>query len=801
MPMYENNRRPDIMNGSLNIDVSLERLPVSSFIYEPILQGDRLVDFRIVYANPAFLREWKLIGFTDVCKDALLRRDSLMDEYSLQMMERFLSEQKHSFVTNLSRAGIFLHMEPMTDLPEPFGGFFVTNITDYEHREENNKVVREMLLSKILVRQFDMVAYVRNGSYGVTIGDPSRITKGSIFPKTRYGLYDRYLANQVIPVLHGNQGLCASMEQALSMEEVEKQVAIREPYIVNITIQIDGAEYHKRFYFYSADPSEHFYVILKSDTTELYQEQSERNEQMRSALQEARDANKAKSSFLSSMSHEIRTPMNAIIGIGNIALQEPGLSERTRNHLEKISVSAHHMLELINDILNMSRIESGRMVLKSEEFSLPGFLEQINTLVSSQCQDKGLKYECCVSSEMNDYYIGDDMKLKQVLINILGNAVKFTPEGGTVSFCVEQDSRIHDHATVRFTIRDTGIGMDEKYLPRIFDAFTQEDATTTNRYGGSGLGMAITKNIIELMNGSIDVSSKKGEGSEFIVTVPLRVSERTGKDHDELYPSDFHVIVVDDDPISTQHVKLVLDEVGMTSDIALSPEEGIKMLKIAKARGNPYNTVLVDYRMPDLDGIELSRMIREFDDSIVIILLTSYSWIEIEEEAVEAGVDSFVAKPLLAQDVMPEFRSAVERRRSHEKDTAPADLTGKRILLAEDLEINAEIMTELLEMNDMKVDVAVNGQIAVDLFEEHDPGYYDAVLMDMRMPVMDGLDATRNIRASSHPDSRRIPIIALTANAFDEDVQRALQAGMNAFLSKPVEPEKLYETLALMIRK
>ncbi len=788
------------MDGLLNIDVSLERLPVSSFIYEPVLQDGKPVDFRIVYANPAFLREWKLIGFTDIYKGALLRRDSLMDEYSLQMMEHFLKEQKHSFVTNLSRAGIFLHMEPMTDLPEPFGGFFVTNITDYEHREQNNIVVREMLLSKILVRQFDMVAYVRKGSYGVTIGDPSRITKGSIFPRTRYGLYDRYLTDQVIPVLHGSKDAVRSMELALSMEEVEKQVAINEPYIVNITIEIDGAEYHKRFYFYAADPSEHFYVILKSDTTELYQEQSERNEQMRSALQEARDANKAKSSFLSSMSHEIRTPMNAIIGIGNIALKEPGLSDRTRSHLEKISVSAHHMLDLINDILNMSRIESGRMVLKSEEFSLRGFLEQINTLVSSQCQDKGLHYECNVRSEMYDYYIGDDMKLKQVLINILGNAVKFTPEGGTVSFSVEQDSRIDDHATVRFTIRDTGIGMDESYIPRLFDAFTQEDATTTNRYGGSGLGMAITKNIIELMNGYIHVSSKKGVGSVFVVTVPLRISERTIKDHDELYPSDFHVLIIDDDPISTQHVKLVLDEVGMTSDIAMNAEEGIKTLQIARARGNPFNTVLVDYRMPELDGIGLSRKIREFDDSIVIILLTAYSWLEIEEEARAAGIDSFISKPLLAPDVMPEFRSAVDRKRSVKEETVPADLTGRRILLAEDLEINAEIMTELLEMNDMIVDVAVNGRIAADLFEQSEPGHYDAILMDMRMPVLDGLDATREIRASDHPDSKTIPIIALTANAFDEDVQRAIQAGMNAFLSKPVEPEKLYETLAVMIR-
>ncbi len=787
------------MNEFMNFDVSLERLPISCFIYEPVFEEGELKDFQVVYANPAFQRDWVQIGFSELKPGSLLHRDSMMDEYSLEMMENFITEQKHSFVTLLARAGIYLHMEPMTDLPSPYGGFFVTNITDYERREHNNTVVREMLLSKILVRQFDMVAYIYKGTYGVTIGDPSRITKGSIFPKTRYGLYDRYLTEQVHPVLHGTEELLTSMKEALSFPKIREEVAVREPYIVNITIQIRGEEYHKRFYFYSADHTGDLYVVLKSDTTELYQEQEERNEQMKNALREAREANVAKSSFLSSMSHEIRTPMNAIIGIGNIALQDPDISDRTREHLKKIGVSAHHMLDLINDILNMTRIESGRMTLKSEEFSLKGLLDQINTLISSQCQDKGLNYLCRAPEDLEAFYIGDDMKLKQVMINILGNAVKFTPEGGTVTFSVEEMSRLDEHVTLCFKIRDTGIGMDEDYLPRVFDAFTQEDATTTNRYGGSGLGLAITKNIVELMNGTISVRSKKGEGSEFTVTVPLRISSRTLSSSDELFPADFHVIVIDDDPISTQHVKLVLDEVGVLSDIAMSAEEGIKMFEIAKARGNPYNLVLVDYKMPELDGIQLSRMLRDKDNRLVIILLTSYSWLEIEEEAETAGVDSVISKPLMAGDVMHVFRSAIARKQIREEEVIPTDLSGKKILLAEDLEINAEIMTELLEMREMKVLTAENGRIAADIFLNSSPGEISAILMDMRMPVLDGLGSTREIRASGHPDSRSVPIIALTANAFDEDVQRAIQAGMNAFLSKPVEPEKLYDTLARMI--
>ncbi len=788
------------MSESLNFAFSLDQLPVSCFIYEPVWQDGSVVDFKIAYANTSFQRDWELIGYPNVpCTGAYLRRDSLMDEYSLQMMERFLTEQKHSFVTNLTRADLYLHLEPMTDLPAPYEGFFITNITEYERREQTNKVVREMLLSKILVRQFDMVAYIYKGSYGVTIGDPARITKGSIFPRTRYGLYDRYLQYQVIPVLSGSKELCESMKAALALPEIEKQVQTNEPYIVNITIKINDVEYHKRFYFYNADPSEQFYIVLKSDTTELYQEQAERNTQMRNALREAREANVAKSSFLSSMSHEIRTPMNAIIGISNIALQDPGLTDRTRDHLKKIGVSAHHMLDLINDILNMSRIESGRMVLKNEEFAIHGFLDQINALVSSQCQDKGLTYVGNMNDDMEDYYIGDDMKLRQVMINILGNAVKFTPEGGTVTFSVQQASKLHEHATLLFKIRDTGIGMDADYLPKLFDAFSQEDATTTNRYGGSGLGMAITKNIIELMNGTISVASEKGKGTEFTVTIPLRISERSKNDDGELHPGDFHVLIIDDDSISTEHVKLVLDEVGILSDAALTADEGLSTMEIATARGNPYNLILVDYRMPEMDGIQISRKIRDRDSEVIIIMLTSYSWIEIEEEALAAGVDGFITKPLLAREVMHEFRAAINRRRTRSIQPVSVNLDERHILLAEDLEINAEIMTELLEMRGMTVDVAENGQIAVDLFEKNASGYYDAILMDMRMPVLDGLGATKKIRVSAHPDSRSIPIIALTANAFDEDVQRAIQAGMNAFLSKPVEPDKLYETLAQMI--
>ena len=385
----------------------------------------------------------------------------------------------------------------------------------------------------------------------------------------------------------------------------------------------------------------------------------------------AEDASRAKTSFLSNMSHEIRTPMNAIIGLDSLALQNPDLQPQTREQLEKIGVSAKHLLGLINDILDMSRIESGRMTLKSEEFFFREFLDQINVMIRGQCEEKGLQYECTVVGQVRDYYIGDDLRLKQVLINILGNAVKFTNAPGRVMLSVEETGENETNRTLRFRVQDTGIGMDPEFIPKIFDSFSQEDETATNHYGGNGLGMAITKNFVEMMNGDIQVESEKGVGSTFTVTVPLGKSDRV------------------------------------------------------------------------------------------------YTEIPAEET--------------------PET----------EKENI---LAGRRILMAEDVEQNAEILADLLELEEMETEHAENGEITVRMFSEKPAGYYDAILMDIRMPVMDGLTATRMIRDLERPDAKTIPIIAMTANVFDEDVERSLQAGMNAHLTKPIEPEKLFSTLSELIR-
>lgn len=397
-------------------------------------------------------------------------------------------------------------------------------------------------------------------------------------------------------------------------------------------------------------------------------ELAESRKALQDALASAEQANQAKTAFLSNVSHEIRTPMNAIIGLNSIAMNDPTASEGIREYLRKIGASSQHLLEIINDILDMSRIESGRMVIKKEEFSFTEAIEQVNTIIGGQCRDKGIEYTCSIPDKMHEYYIGDAMKLKQVIINILGNAVKFTPKGGTVRFTVEENAQHDRMTTLKMIFEDTGIGMSSDFLPHIFDAFSQEDSSSTNIYGSTGLGMPITKSLVELMNGNIEVESTKGAGTVFTVTITL---ERC-------------------------------------------------------------------------DG-----------------------------------------KSDAAADITPPRKQV--------------SLKGRRILLAEDVSINAEIMITVLSSQEIETDLAQNGKEAVEMFEEHEIGYYDAILMDMRMPEMDGLEATKRIRSMDREDAKIIPIIALTANAFDDDVQRSIQVGLNAHLSKPIEPELLFEKLRSLL--
>ena len=544
-----------------------------------------------------------------------------------------------------------------------------------------------------------------------------------------------------------------------------------------------------------------FALIILFD---IYHQIQKREKQIEVEKVLAEEASRAKTSFLSNMSHEIRTPMNAIIGLDNIALRNPNLQPQTREQLEKIGASAKHLLGLINDILDMSRIESGRMVLKNEEFSFREFLDQINIIINGQCQDKGLHYECQIVGRVGDYYFGDDMKLKQVLINILGNSVKFTDAPGDVTLTVEQLAREADACTMRFVMRDTGIGMDKAFIPKLFEAFSQEDATSTNRYGGSGLGMAITKNFVEMMNGDIHVESEKGVGSVFTVTVTLKASDRRVQVAQGIsLPENLRALVVDDDEIACEHARIVLQSIGIEADSTASGREGLAALRGAHDTGRGYDLLLTDYKMPGMNGLELTRELRSFDEGkTAVIVLTGYNWDIIDEDARRDGVDGIIAKPLYADSLLQQIhnvllhRSGIEPAEAEEEPAQESSLAGRRILIVEDVEQNAEILQDLLEIEDVLTEHAENGAVALAMFGKHPAGYYDAILMDMRMPVMDGITATRAIRALERPDAATIPIIAMTANVFDDDVESTRKAGMNAHLGKPVEPERLYETLA-----
>ncbi|MBQ7585190.1 MAG: response regulator, partial [Desulfovibrionaceae bacterium] len=521
----------------------------------------------------------------------------------------------------------------------PMNGDIIAFISE---EEANQTKVKETLLDRILVRQFDMVAWLSENQYGVVIGDASMVGRGSIFPKTRFGNYEEYLLDQVKPVINGSESERQEVFQALSLETVAKELVQKSPYIVNISISIDSEIWYKRFVFYLIDPQANFYIVLKGDTTDLQREQMRVNSQLKLALSEAKQANVAKTAFLSRMSHEIRTPMNAIIGLSTLATHEPNLSENLKDYLSKIEGSAKYLLSLINDILDMSRIESGRMVIKNEPFSFKNFLDFINTKADAESSKRGLKYECLINGSISNYYIGDEVKLRQVLSNLLSNALKFTPKGGQVSLKIEANPTFEGQAILKFSIKDTGIGINQDYLPKIFEPFSQEDSSNTSQYGGSGLGLAICKNIVALMHGEIKVESVKGEGSTFTVTVSLKESNQKDLGFQNLEVKNLKVLTIDDDLIAGQHAHLVLEEYGIKSRFCLSGSEALKILQ--EEPNNSYDVILVDLKMPTQDGLEVTRAIRNLLGQKPIIIITAYSWLEVEEKAYQAGVDGFLAK-------------------------------------------------------------------------------------------------------------------------------------------------------------
>lgn len=586
---------------------------------------------------------------------------------------------------------------------------------------------------------------------------------------------------------------------AMSLSNLITQLALTGSFVWTVSMKdIDSCDkiYKKRFRYSYLDAMRKTIFFTRTDITEAFNKERENAERLQIALTAARQASSAKSDFLSRMSHEIRTPMNAIIGMDTLAAQAIGDDERVADCLSKIGISARYLLSLINDILDMSRIESGKMLLNNSKFLFSEFITGINTLIYSQAKAKGLDYECIVSSDIADGYIGDAMKLQQVLINVLGNSVKFTSKG-KISLDVRTVSASGETSIVRFAVNDTGCGMAEEQLVNIFEPFVQGNNSQQNSFGGSGLGLAITKSLVDIMGGIIRVRSIVGVGSEFTIEIPLAVdSDAKMQPHPEYHFEKLHVMVVDDDLFICEQTSSILKDMGVTGEWVTTGHEAVERVRLKSEKAAFYDYILIDWKMPDMDGIETTRQIRRIvGPDVTIIIISAYDWESIEAEAKAAGANLLITKPVLKSTLISAFQKTLGHPEDKAEKLFDFDFSGKRLLVAEDNQINAEIARSLLENRHFEVELAENGLRAMEMYVQSEPGYYDAILMDIRMPMMDGLQATVNIRHWSRDDARTIPIIAMTANAFDEDVEKSKAAGMNAHLSKPIEPELLYRTL------
>ena len=530
-----------------------------------------------------------------------------------------------------------------------------------------------------------------------------------------------------------------------------------------------------------------------SDTQEL-------NAKLQVAVEKAESANRAKSTFLSNMSHDIRTPMNAIIGFTTLALSNIDDTDRVKDYLGKTLASSNHLLSLINDVLDMSRIESGKIHLEEVEVNLSDVLHDLKTIVSGQIFAKQLELYMDVMDVTDEDVYCDKTRLNQILLNLLSNAIKFTPAGGTVSVRVRQlAGKVRGCGQYEFRIKDNGIGMSQEFAQKIFEPFERERTSTVSRIQGTGLGMAITKNIVDMMGGTIEVQTAQGKGTEFTVCVPMRAQteQRPVEKITEL--EGLKALVVDDDFNTCDSVTKMLVKVGMRAEWTLSGKEAVLRARQSIEMSDVYHAYIIDWRLPDMNGIEVTRQIRSLHDDTPIIILTAYDWSDIEVEAKAAGVTAFCSKPMFMSDLRETLMSALGQKPADavqrllpEKN---ADFKGKHILLVEDNELNREIAQEILREYGFLVDSAENGAVAVEKVSTAAPGSYDLLLMDVQMPIMDGYTATRKIRALDDPTRAKLPIIAMTANAFDEDRRNALESGMNGFLSKPIVIDDLVQEL------
>ena len=719
-----------------------------------------------------------------------LDRQKVIEDYAAGKVDYHFD-----FLRRRNGGGVFWGSTSLRACLNPESGDIVIFFYTFDITEQK---LQELLLSQIAHLDYDVITEVDLCSGKHRLISFHEEQKKMILREGDFQQEIRRLSNRYMEEEARRKYL-----ENFDFDFMKKQLA-EKPFYSFIVEMIDdeGNVRVKRFQVFYISRELGRVCMTRTDVTDVVRREQRQKEELAAALVAAEQANAAKSDFLSRMSHEIRTPMNAIIGMSTIASQAVGDEEQVADCLSKIGISSRFLLSLINDILDMSRIESGKMLLKNEKIPTEDFLVGINSICYSQAESKGIDYECIIDPVLDDYYIGDAMKLQQVLINILSNAIKFTGEGGKVTFSAEQRRRTKNDAELRFIVNDTGVGMSDDFLPHIFEPFSQESTGTTSLYGGTGLGLAISKNIVDMMDGKITVRSIKGIGTEFTIDVKLGITEEEKLRHNQkkqnLHFSHLKTLVVDDDVAVCESAVVTLKEIGVTAEWVDSGRKAIERVQILWDIGKYFDMILIDWKMPGMDGIETARRIRDIvGPEVTIIIMTAYDWISIEHEAKLAGVNLLMSKPMFKSSLVSAFTKALGEKEEQKEQARNSDydFTGKRILLAEDNIINTEVAVMLLQGRGFVVDVAENGLRAMELYGKSESGYYDAILMDIRMPIMDGLSAANNIRHLSNSDARKIPIIAMTANAFDDDIEKSKAAGMNAHLAKPIEPERLFQVL------
>lgn len=722
-------------------------------------------------------------------------REELRQEQVLADYAEGKTHYQFEFLRKSNTGGVFWEYTRVRTCQSPASGdiilfFYTSDITEQR--------VQERLLNQIAKLDYDVIAVIdiRQGDYRLVTYDQD--WRQTIPVKGDFQTELRVVATTTMDEANG-----AELIRQMDFDYVKKELEEKESYTFILEMEEERGRRVKRFQVFYISKELARVCLSRTDVTDVVLKEQRQKQELAAALVAAEQANAAKSDFLSRMSHEIRTPMNAIIGMSTIAARSIGDDEQVADCISKIGISSRFLLSLINDILDMSRIESGKMLLKAEKIPTEEFINGLNSICYDQAAISGVEYECIVDPVLDDFYIGDAMKLQQVLLNILSNAIKFTAAGGKVTFSASQRKRSRNDAELRFIINDTGVGMSEEFIPHIFEPFSQESTGATSLYGGTGLGLAISKSIVDMMDGKITVRSIKGIGTEFTVDVKLGITEEEKLRHNQKKQQEYNfshlkTLVVDDDVAVCESAVVTLREMGVKAEWVDSGRKAVERVKMLWNNGNYYDMILIDWKMPEMDGLETARQIRAIvGPEVTIIIVTAYDWVSIEHEAKLAGVNLLMSKPMFKSSLVSAFSKALGDKEEKEEpaDSFEYDFSGKRVLLVEDNLINTEVATMLLESKGFEVATAENGLRALELFSKSDNGYYNAILMDIRMPLMDGLTAALNIRHLTNKDAGTIPIIAMTANAFDDDIEKSKAAGMNAHLAKPIEPERMYQTL------